>query len=80
VYVERGQSITLAWTGTARRYHVEVSSLSGDEVLLARDVAGVSVPVSLTGLGTFRWRVSAVDEDGLEGAPSAPGFVCVVEK
>jgi hypothetical protein len=80
LYVEHGQPVTLAWTGTARRYHVEVSSLSGDEVLLARDVAGTAVPVSLPGLGTFRWRVSAVDEDGLEGAPSDPGFVCVVEK
>ena len=80
LYVERGESVTLTWTGTARRYHVEVFGLSGDDVLLARDVAGVSVPISLSGLGTFRWRVSAVDEDGLEGAPSAPGFVCVVEK
>ena len=80
LYVEHGQPVTLTWAGTARRYHVEVSSLSGDEVLLARDVAGSSVAVSLPGLGTFRWRVSAVDEDGLEGAPSDPGFVCVVEK
>jgi hypothetical protein len=80
IYVVRGEPVTLAWTGTARRYHVEVFDLAGDQVLLSRDVSGVSLPISLPGLGTFRWRVSAVDEDGLEGSPSEPGFVCVVEK
>jgi len=80
LYVAQGQEVTLTWKGGAARYHVEISSVAGDEVLLARDVAGSSVPVSLSALGTYRWRVSAVDEEGLEGAPSEAGFVCVVEK
>jgi hypothetical protein len=31
-------------------------------------------------VGTFRWRVSVRDGRGLESPPSAPGFICVVEK
>jgi hypothetical protein len=80
VYVPQGQSTRLAWTGTAHRYRVQVLSLDGDEVVLSRVVDGPSLEVPGRWLGTFRWRVSAVDERGVEGAPSAPGLICVVEK
>jgi hypothetical protein len=80
VYVPQGQNARLAWTGTARRYRVQVLSLDGEEVVLSREVSGSSVEVPGRWLGTFRWRVSAVDARGVEGAPSAPGLICVVEK
>ena len=80
VYVPQGQNTRLAWTGTARRYRVQLLSLDGEEVVLSREVDGPSLEVPGRGLGTFRWRVSAVDERGVEGAPSAPGLICVVEK
>jgi hypothetical protein len=80
VYVPQGQSARLAWNGSAPRYRVQVLSLDGDEVVLSREVSGSSVEVPGRGLGTFRWRVSALDARGLEGAPSAPGLICVVEK
>ncbi|HUG54690.1 MAG TPA: hypothetical protein VMR21_13870 [Vicinamibacteria bacterium] len=79
-YVRRGAPLALSWTGPAERYHLEVSSLSGDEVLLAREVTGRAISLPIEWLGTFRWRVSAVGEDGLEGLPSEPGYFCVVEK
>lgn len=80
VYAPRGHSITLAWKGAALRYHVEVSSVSGDEPFLSRDVQGRELAVALPVLGTFRWRVAAIDENGTEGLPSTAGFFCVVEK
>jgi hypothetical protein len=79
-YVRRGAPLRLSWTGAARRYHLEVSTLSGDAVLLTREVSGHALALPIEWLGTFRWRVSAVDDDGLEGAPSEVGYFCVVEK
>jgi hypothetical protein len=79
-YVLQGRSTRLAWTGSAPRYRVQVLSLEGDEFVLSRDVSGSSAEVPGRWLGTFRWRVSALDERGVEGAPSAPGLICVVEK
>jgi hypothetical protein len=80
VYVPQGHSVRLAWTGSARRYRVQVLSLNGEETVLSRVVDGPSVEVPGRWLGTFRWRASAIDARGVEGAPSAPGLICVVEK
>lgn len=80
VYVPQGRLARLAWTGSARRYRVHVLSLTGDEVVLSREVEGTSVEVPGRWLGTFQWRVASIDDDGLEGVPSPPGLFCVVEK
>jgi hypothetical protein len=80
VYVTRGRTARLSWTGTAARYHLEVLDLKDDDVVLARDVPGTSLEVPARWLGTFRWRVSSIDDHGLEGLPSAAGLFCVVEK
>ena len=79
-YVPQGRSTRLAWTGSAPRYRVQVLSLEGDEFVLSREVSGSSAEVPGRWLGTFGWRVSALDERGVAGAPSAPGLICVVEK
>jgi hypothetical protein len=80
-YVEQGRVARLSWRGdSARRYRVHVLSLGGDEVVVSRDVEGSSLDLPGRWLGTFQWRVSAIDDRGLEGAPSPPGLVCVVEK
>jgi hypothetical protein len=57
-----------------------VLSLDGTEVVLSREVEGASLEVPGRGLGTYRWQASAIDDRGVEGAPSAPGLICVVEK
>jgi hypothetical protein len=79
-YVEQGQAARLSWNGSARRHRVHVLSLAGDEVVLSREVEGSSLEVPGRWLGTFQWRVSSIDDRGLEGPPSSPGLFCVVEK
>jgi hypothetical protein len=81
LYVVQGRSAPLAWKGSARRYRVQVLSLDGTEIVLSREVEGTSLEVPGRGLGTYRWQASAIDDRGVEGAPSAtPGLICVVEK
>jgi hypothetical protein len=80
LYVVKGHAARLTWNGSARRYRVHVMSLAGDEVMLAREVEEPILEVPGRWLGTFQWRVSSIDERGMEGAPSAPGLICVVEK
>jgi hypothetical protein len=79
-YVEHGSAARLAWTGSARRYRVHILNLAGDEVVVSREVEGASVEIPGRWLGTFQWRVSSIDDRGLEGLPSSPGLFCVVEK
>jgi hypothetical protein len=79
-YVPQGRTVRLAWTGDAKRYRVSVLGLAGEEVVLSRETAGLSVDVPGRWLGTYQWRVSSIDDAGVEGMPSAPGLVCVVEK
>ena len=79
-YVEQGRSTRLAWSGSAPRYRAHVLNLGGDEVLVARDVEGSTLEIPGRWLGTFQWRVSSIDDRGVEGPPSAPGLICVVEK
>jgi len=78
-YVEKGRPARLVWAGGPSRYHVQVLSLSGDEVLIAREVGAAEIEVPTHGPGTFQWRVAAVDDRGLEGRPSASGLFCVVD-
>jgi hypothetical protein len=80
LYVVQGRIAPLAWKGSARRYRVQVLSLDGSEIVLSREVEGTSLDVPGRGLGTYRWQASAIDDRGVEGAPSAPGLICVVEK
>lgn len=79
-YVEQGRPARLAWRGSAPRYRAHVLSLSGDEVVVSREVEGEALDVPGRWLGTFQWRVSSIDARGMEGPPSTPGLFCVVEK
>jgi hypothetical protein len=80
VYVRYGEAVSLTWDPPPDRAHVQVLPFASDEVLLARDVGAPPFTLSIPWVGTFRWRVSARDANGLEGQPSAEGFVCVVER
>lgn len=84
VYVPRGQPVTLTWSPAAPASHVQVISLdSGEvlgEVLLARDVPRPPYALVIPWPGTYRWRVSSREPDGLEGRPSEAGLICVVEE
>jgi hypothetical protein len=81
-YVVKGKGVPLVWNaaGAAAAYHLQVLATDSDAVLLERDVAASPDTVLLPWLGTYRWRVAQLDASGLEGKPSAEGFVCVVEQ
>jgi hypothetical protein len=81
-YVEKGKPARLTWTsaGVGRRYHVQVLTLSGDDVLLTREVEVAFLDVPTRWPGTYQWRVSSIDERGVEGKSSASGLFCVVDQ
>jgi hypothetical protein len=78
VYVAPGDPLELRWkVGTAPSYVVELLPVGSDAVLLQRDVAAPPARVTVPWEGAFRWRGSARDSRGLEGAPSADGLIAV---
>jgi hypothetical protein len=79
-YVKQGENAVLEWRSGAPAYRVELLGFEGSDVVLGRDVSENTTSLALPWLGTFRWRVSALDARGLEGLPSETGSVCVVEK
>ena len=80
LYVASGESATLTWSPAAASSHVQVMALGSDEVLMARDVSHLPYTLLIPWEGTFRWRVSSRDAQGLESRPSEEGLICVVEK
>jgi hypothetical protein len=77
LYVAVHQPVTLRWNGAAGRYSVEILPVGKDVVLLQRDVAEARLDVALPWPGAFRWRVAALDGQGLEGRRSAFGQIVV---
>jgi hypothetical protein len=80
VYVTRGEAVPLSWSPSAGAHHIQLLPMGSDEVLIERDVERPPQAITFAWLGTFRWRVSARDARGIESLPSAPGYICVVEK
>jgi len=80
VYVAAGAPLELRWKGDAASYQVEVLPVGSDVVLLQRDVAAAPARIEVPWEGAFRWRVSARDARGIEGAPSAEGLIAVDPK
>ena len=80
VYVRQGTPARVEWRGESSTYRVEILGLDGRDVLMARDAAASPAAVEVPWLGTFRWRVRAVDGSGFEGIPSETGLLCIVEK
>jgi hypothetical protein len=80
VYVPSGQAVALGWTSPAPAFHVQVTAMGSDDILIARDVPGAPYSLGIPWEGTYRWRVAARAGNGLEGLPSVEGVICVVEK
>lgn len=80
IYVPSGQPATLTWSPAAVSSHVQVMALGSDTVLIARDVSRLPYTLVIPWEGTYRWRVSSRDAQGLESRPSDEGMICVVEK
>lgn len=79
LYVKPDAAVTLTWAAGAARYHVEVLGVDSDDVLISADVEAPTHVLRVPWIGTWRWRVTAVDSSGLEGLPSAEGLICVVD-
>lgn len=79
-YTRAGAPLRFSWEGTAVAHHLQVLPLDSEEPVLVRDVGAPPVDLPLALLGTYRWRVTARDEQGFEGAPSDEGLVCVVDR
>ncbi|HLA76495.1 MAG TPA: hypothetical protein VJU18_02830 [Vicinamibacteria bacterium] len=80
VYVQKGKPILLSWSPSGPANHIQVYGLEADDLLIARDVPAPPVEIELPLAGTYRWRVVARTDRGLEGVPSTEGLVCVVDK
>jgi hypothetical protein len=80
IYALKGTPISLSWTPSGPANHVQVFGLEPGDLLIARDVTTPPVKVDLPYPGTYRWRVNARTDQGLEGVPSPEGFFCVTDK
>jgi hypothetical protein len=79
VYVRAGSDLALSWDATTAAYYLELVPLDGEQAVFARELGRPPQKIRVPWLGTYRVRVSARDESGLEGLP-AEGLVCVVER
>jgi len=80
LYVLPSEPVTMRFASSARSHHVEITTIDSNEVLLQRELGTGPATVVIPWQGTFRWRVSARDKDGLEGLPSKEGLIAVVAK
>jgi hypothetical protein len=78
VYVAAGQPLTLAWTGDAPAYQVQVLSFDEEVVLAQRGVSRPSLDIAVPWPGLYRFRASARGADGLESRPSLEGLFQVM--
>lgn len=79
VYVKKGEPLALRFSPSGPAY-VQLLPLGAPEVLIARVTASSPVSVGIPWAGTYRWRASLIDAQGLEGLPSEDGFICVVDR
>jgi hypothetical protein len=77
VYVRKGDRVSLRFQPSGPAY-VQILPFERPEVLIARDVGSSPLALDIPWEGTYRWRVSARDGQGLESLPSEDGVVCVV--
>jgi hypothetical protein len=77
VYAAPGEPLEVRWEGKAPSYQIELLPVGSDVVLLQRDVAAPPARIVVPWEGAFRWRVSARDRRGLEGAPSQEGLIAI---
>ncbi len=80
VYVKKGLDVRLNWSPKGTAHHLQILPIDTSDPLIARDVGPPPYAISIPWLGTYRWRVATRDEKGLEGLPSAFGYICVVDK
>src|SRR5262249_23058269 len=79
VYVRKGERVALRFEPSGPGY-VQILHFARPEVLIAREVTSSPVGLDIPWEGTYRWRVSTRDGQGLESLPSEDGVVCIVAR
>jgi hypothetical protein len=79
VYVRKGERVALRFQPSGPAY-VQILPFERPEVLIAREVGSSPLTVDIPWEGTYRWRVSSRDGQGLESLPSDDGLVCIVAR
>lgn len=77
-YFKADESFDLKWM-PAGKAHLQILAIDSDGALIDRDVDGDSTSVKLPWPGLYRWRVASLGADGVEGAPSTEGLICILE-
>lgn len=78
-YLPVGSTVELVWQGEAERFFVELLAVDVEEAVFATETGKAPYTLALPWIGTYRWRVTAIDPRGLESAPSIEGTVCVID-
>ena len=79
-YVGIGGPVTLRFVSSARAHRLELLAIGSNQAAMEQDLLAAPAQISIPWPGTFRWRVAARDADGLEGQPSAEGWLVVVAR
>lgn len=80
VYLKRDQEVTMRFTSSARKHHLQVLAFDGNDIVVDRDIGLSPQAFRVPWLGTWRVRLSSVDERNLEGPASSTGYLVVVEE
>jgi hypothetical protein len=79
VYADRREPVRLEWASPAKRHHVELIAVGTDAVVEQLAAGESPATVLVPWPGTYRWRVAARDDEGIEGQPSRSGLICVLD-
>jgi hypothetical protein len=80
VYRRLEEPVTLRWRSPARSLQLQVLGVDSDDILMNRSVSEPPVKLAIPWVGTYRWRLAARAENGLEGLPSQEGLITVVAR
>jgi hypothetical protein len=80
VYVKQGQDATVRFLSPFARHHLQVLGFDSGEIVVDKDIDLSPQNFQLPWIGTWRVRLSSVDDRGLEGPSAATGYMVVVEE
>ena len=77
LYVERNAPVRLEWRSAEQTHRIELLAVGADALVTQTSAGPSPAEVTVPWPGTYRWRVVALNSDGLESLPSRSGLLCV---
>jgi hypothetical protein len=77
LYVERNAPVRLEWRSAEPTHRIELLAVGADSLVEQTNAGASPAEVTIPWPGTYRWRVVALNSDGLESLPSRSGLLCV---